>query len=64
MGIDFINVEFRKHVKVSGDLGTTGSVCPFHKTKNGNTTGKLFASFYIMGKIYESIAFVKMHTND
>ncbi|GMC02476.1 hypothetical protein K5E_26870 [Enterococcus thailandicus] len=29
MGIDFINVEFRKHVKVSGDLGTTGSVCPF-----------------------------------
>lgn len=51
MGIDFINVEFRKHVKVSGDLGTTGSVCPFsQKQKMEITTGKIFASFYIMGK--------------
>lgn len=29
MGTDFIKVEFRKHVKVSEDLGTTGPVCPF-----------------------------------
>lgn len=51
MGINFTNVEFRKHVKVSGDLGTTGPVCPFlQKQKMKITTGRLFATLYIMGK--------------
>jgi hypothetical protein len=47
MGTDFIKVEFRKHVKVSEDLGTTGPVCPFlQKQKMKTTTGRLFATLY------------------
>lgn len=57
MGTEFIKVEFRKHVKVSGDLGTTGLVCPFLQKQNmKTTTGRLFATFY-MAKLNDFITF-------
>lgn len=36
MGIVFFMVAFRKHVEVSGDLVTIGSVCPFLENMNSN----------------------------
>lgn len=47
MGIDFINVKFRKHVKVSGDLGTTGSVCPFSQKQKMETLPENFLPPFI-----------------
>ncbi|MFO1443887.1 hypothetical protein KDN24_11865 [Bacillus sp. Bva_UNVM-123] len=34
MGTESFKVEFRKHVEVSGDLGTMGLVCPFLEKMN------------------------------
>lgn len=34
MGTGFFMVAFRKHVEVSGDLSTTGLVCPFLENMN------------------------------
>lgn len=34
MGTEFFKVEIKKHVEVSGDLGTTGLVCPFLEKMN------------------------------
>ncbi|MGQ4068943.1 hypothetical protein ACSQ34_14865 (plasmid) [Enterococcus mundtii] len=54
MGIDFINVEFRKHVKVSGDLGTTGSVCPFSQKQKMETLPENFLPPLVLLQSFKS----------
>ncbi len=55
MGIDFINVEFRKHVKVSGDLGTTGSVCPFSQKQKWKHYRKTFCLLLYNGQKFMNL---------
>jgi len=42
MRTEFYKVEIKKHVEISGDLGTTVLVCPFLEKMNIRTTTNSF----------------------